>query len=366
MDQPAADVLEVSVFGPGFGECIVAHIGDGDWVVIDCCLTKGSSSKPAALNYLESMGVDPASAVRLIIITHWHDDHIRGMEQLVSTCSSARVCMPAAFGKGEFLEFIEAYSTANGVEVTSGVDEISSVIATLVRTNRQPVPATASKLLLQKAGSTACSVWALSPSDAQFLLSLQQLATMIPDVASGTKKRAVDHPNDLSVVCWLTVGDLSVLLGADLEEKQGKADLGWSAVLNSTASPQSHGKAIVFKIPHHGSENGHHDNVWSDMLARNVVSILTPWNKKYGLPKDPDIDRICNLTDQAFTTSRLKAGKFRKSRPHSVERTIRETVGQTTAILPMTGHVRFRQRVGDADPVVELLDGACPLVEITR
>src|SRR5262249_14986688 len=54
---PAADELEVTVFGPGFGECIVAHLGHDRWIVIDSCIDS-RSDKPAVLAYFEHIGVD--------------------------------------------------------------------------------------------------------------------------------------------------------------------------------------------------------------------------------------------------------------------------------------------------------------------
>ena len=37
VDPPASDVFEVSIFGPGKGESIVVHIGNGRWIVVDSC-----------------------------------------------------------------------------------------------------------------------------------------------------------------------------------------------------------------------------------------------------------------------------------------------------------------------------------------
>jgi hypothetical protein len=53
-----------------------------------------------------------------------------------------------------------------------------------------------------------------------------------------------------------SIGDIALLLGADLEET-GEEDTGWSVIVASTERP--HGKASIFKIPHHGSETAHHD-----------------------------------------------------------------------------------------------------------
>jgi len=31
------DEIEVSVFGPGYGESILVHLGAGKWVIVDSC-----------------------------------------------------------------------------------------------------------------------------------------------------------------------------------------------------------------------------------------------------------------------------------------------------------------------------------------
>src|SRR5262249_40499519 len=48
---PDNSEIDVVVVGPGFGECILIHIGDGDWIIVDSCLDN-SSGRPAALFFL--------------------------------------------------------------------------------------------------------------------------------------------------------------------------------------------------------------------------------------------------------------------------------------------------------------------------
>ncbi|PXF57856.1 MAG: hypothetical protein C4B58_08625 [Deltaproteobacteria bacterium] len=44
VDLPSPDELEISLFGPGRGECVVAHLGNNDWLVVDSCLDNTSLS----------------------------------------------------------------------------------------------------------------------------------------------------------------------------------------------------------------------------------------------------------------------------------------------------------------------------------
>ena len=62
---PELDVIEVSLFGPGYGECVVLHLGAGEWVIVDSCLDH-RTGQPATLVYLSSLGIDPAVAVKVV------------------------------------------------------------------------------------------------------------------------------------------------------------------------------------------------------------------------------------------------------------------------------------------------------------
>ena len=52
---PRDDEFELTLLGPGYGESIVMHIGEGAWVLVDSC---GRADAPAALDYLETLGID--------------------------------------------------------------------------------------------------------------------------------------------------------------------------------------------------------------------------------------------------------------------------------------------------------------------
>ena len=94
---PKCDQIEVTLFGPGYGECILLHIGNGNWVIVDSCFDE--QKEPAALTYLCDLGSNPAEVVRLIVATHWHDDHIRGMGKLVEVCNNATFCCASALSR---------------------------------------------------------------------------------------------------------------------------------------------------------------------------------------------------------------------------------------------------------------------------
>src|SRR5688572_8544014 len=106
---PDPNEVEVSVFGPGHGECVVVHLGDGEWMVVDSC-RHFEDGRAAALRYLEAEGVAVETAVKLVIVTHWHDDHIRGLGEIAERCSSARFVCSGALKATELPRLAFAHS----------------------------------------------------------------------------------------------------------------------------------------------------------------------------------------------------------------------------------------------------------------
>ena len=54
---PQRDQIEVSLFGPGYGECVLLYIGDGNWVIVDSCFDE--HQEPVALAYLRNLAQIP-------------------------------------------------------------------------------------------------------------------------------------------------------------------------------------------------------------------------------------------------------------------------------------------------------------------
>jgi glyoxylase-like metal-dependent hydrolase (beta-lactamase superfamily II) len=126
---PRLDEIEVSVFGPGFGEAIAVHFGGGQWMIVDSCLSR-VTKEPVALDYLEGIGVKLSANVRLVVSTHWHDDHIRGLAKIYEKCESAEFVCAYGLEKDQFATLVSLYSRefpAGG----SGLQEFNDVLLTL-------------------------------------------------------------------------------------------------------------------------------------------------------------------------------------------------------------------------------------------
>ena len=362
---PAKDQVEVALLGPGHGESVLVHLGNGNWVVVDSCLDS-TTHEPAALSYLAEIGVAPAEAVRLVIATHWHDDHIRGMAQLLEMCPNADFCMSAALGAEEFIAMVSAYDEPHSSKCSSGVREIREVNRLLQERpdpSRKAVPdRLINRLIPVDSGhGHRCVVTTLSPSDAQIDKFYAEIAALMPQVGQTMQRCPSQDPNQVAVVVWVEVGPLAILLGSDLEETRDPQS-GWSVIVNSATRPQ--GMASVFKVAHHGSKNGHNDEVWTEMLAESPFVVLTPFRRSQ-LPRPTDVARITGLTPDAYSTAKVRAPKA-PTRAPAVAKTLGEMGATVTKAEPKTGILRLRNG-GTADFEtwsVELIRGACHLSQV--
>jgi len=361
---PQADELEVSVFGPGFGECIVVHLTGYSWLVIDSCLD-ARTKEPAALVYFQKLRVDASKDVRFVVSTHWHNDHIRGIGRVFEKCEAAKFVCAHGLGSKEFKNLVSLYSgyfPSGG----SGVEEMRQVFSSLrsrLRGNAfvSPEFVSAGTILYEQPANPQILVKALSPSSAAYFASIVKFTEeLIPK--EGQRRSTVPsvEPNDLAIVLTVRIAGLGSLLGADLEEV-GRSGLGWQAVLDRFCEIDNFHEGI--KISHHGSETGHHPDIWPKMMKEDAWAALTPYLRgKKHLPSKRDVKRICSLSSNAYITAPSSTTKYRHPKP-AVRKQLREMGVSIVEEGARQGHIRFRRRVNDPNGewTVELFGNACEL-----
>src|SRR5947207_9415173 len=109
---PATNEIEISLFGPGFGECVVVHLGYNDWIIVDSCRDL-ASKRPVSLVYLERLGVPVDTAVKRVIATHYHDDHLDGLPEVFGAATSSTFACTAAFQNRDFAELLTNFVGMN-------------------------------------------------------------------------------------------------------------------------------------------------------------------------------------------------------------------------------------------------------------
>ena len=279
--------------------------------------------------------------------THAHDDHIAGLSQVLDACSAATFVCSSALTSEEFVAgVLEADADIEGLfrkSIRSEYRRIFDIIE-----ERDPgagMYAFEQRLLWSRdtpATAPEATIIALSPSDRAVRRAINALAAGLAKAEDRRRLVMVD-PNEFAVALSVTVGDTAVLLGADLV--RGPEGCGWGAVL-ATFSPDT--LASVFKIPHHGAPNAHHDGVWSQLVIKEVISLLAPFRAgKTPRPSPTDIARIKASSKAVYCS----ANPQQPAPSKAVKRTRAALTGLADNVRAWgtAGHVRARKVCGERD-----------------
>ena len=340
-DHPKPEQIEVSIFGRGNGESILVHLGDRNWIVVDSLM---SGEKSVPLIYFDHIGVKVDKEVKLVLASHWHDDHIKGLADVVDVAASASCSFPAAFLQDKFLKFASYFAPVPLSRATSGVKEMGRILEAMEARKWVPLQLGAAwaTLLRMPAASflhgSNVEVEAISPSQFDQLSFLAMVSQYVP-----TKRVAVRAPryseNDVSCAVQIRIGADTIVLGADLE-KTRDARSGWDAVFSAgklTGSPAS-----LMKVPHHGSVTGHHADIWNILCRSKPITSLTQWARGgHRLPKPTDVARIRQLSSESYSASTTITSGDRH-RLQAVNSVLRRTNSKVRKLDLRLGHVRHR------------------------
>ncbi|MFN2100347.1 MBL fold metallo-hydrolase [Altererythrobacter sp. MF3-039] len=336
LDRPKADQIEISIFGKGIGECSVVHVGQDRWIVIDSFLD--DDGFPVARRYLEHIGVSPEK-VQLIILTHWHDDHIRGASDLLGWASESLISYSTVLCHDEFRATIQRIAPVNGTKFQSGVQELIRVAKLLeTRQHHKRLAGPQRQLLV----ANDLRIESLSPSDQDIDLFLNEIAGWHPANDADRVLRKPDR-NDTSVAIVFEIAGEWLLFGADLEIRQSLS--GWQGVHDLYWAPR--GQCRFYKIAHHGSPNGHFVPKWENMLHSDVCAVLTPYGRgSTPRPSNDDIARINAATPNAYAAGECQLRRARRQH-NSVERSLAEASIELRRIDEKLGHVRLRSKLSE-------------------
>ncbi len=323
--KPDINVGEITLLGTGggYGESIVIHLGMGKWAVIDSCINPNTKSC-LPMDYLLSIGVDLKKDVELILITHWHDDHIKGISKLYQACESATLAISAINDREMFLHFVglEEMRTNSEASLTS-TREFAACLK-IIRGRRIPIKkASVDKVLktvqLVNNGEVS-NLLSLSPSDYAVELFDREISSLITEYGFNPNLRYTKKsPNHDSVAVIVQFGKHTALLGADLEVVQDDR-LGWYNILaNGNLLLRN---STLFKPSHHGSRNGMDPRIWSELLEEKPLTKITPYNKGHKLPTAEMLAEFQDKSNRLLLTSPSISKKRGKKRSIQIEKII--------------------------------------------
>jgi hypothetical protein len=283
--------------------------------------------------------------VRLVVATHWDDDHIQGISETFAACENARVACSAALRRKDILAYVYEQETASGA-LGSGVDELRSLLRICRERGTTVLWAKANIPLYPLPPGDTPAVVALSPSEDAYERSIESLidaAVEAKITLPRRRYRAPEGANGASVATSVRVGEIGILLGADLETS-ANTETGWDAVLKYSKPAV---RASAIKVPHHGSITAHHDGIWNELATDDPVAVLCPWTRgSHYLPTQDDLARLKSFCNTVFLTATPSLARARKDR--ELDKMIRRLHGDGVSELRGWGQVRLR-RLPDED-----------------
>ncbi len=321
---------------------------------MDSCVDE--AGHPAALSYLREIGVDAERSVRMIVVTHWHDDHIRGIFEVVRCCPSASFVCPGAFRYEEFLTLVAAYA-AGAMMLQTGTQEIGKTLGLVRERGTEALLASENRLLLRR---RRCQLWALSPSDESIRAALTYLARQMPRPMESKRPCRPRRRTTCRLRCWSSSTVPLSFSALTCYDSFSDRKRGWLRIVD-LQTEYDHPIADVLKVPHHGSSGADAKETWDRLLRARPIVALTPFQQGgVSLPKATDIDRICGKTTEAYITSLPRRGRPPK-RGSAVDKTIAGVLRNRRIQSPPFGRVTLRYSSHDRGWTAQLAGAACRL-----
>lgn len=254
------------------------RITDDRWVAIDSMLAGGEA---VALRYLRHRGVDP-SHIEIILATHWHSDHILGLDQLVTAAPNARFMYPNVHSTTQLKQIAAAGEKYASSTRPAAGQAFAAVLRALG--NRPAKPVGSSTVLIQH---RSVRLLTLSPTDHAVAQGLTALGAHLDRLRAGRPVR-IPKPNATSVAAFLVASTHCAVFGADLIDHPL---YGWDRAVIETEGQRGSTRGRLLKIPHHGSKGADATSIWSDLMDHRSVGGVSPYSPSR-LPSRADLRRV--------------------------------------------------------------------------
>lgn len=298
--MPANHKVKVVVFGRGTGEAILIEISANEWIAVDC-FNHPKEKKPAAISYLEKKGIDPKVALKKIIITHFHEDHIKGMLEMIKAASdNCNVYISQALTAKEAFEYYSNLNVLHDNPNLSGVSELCNITNYMDSLNRSVIKVKQDQVIYN---NDNYQITAIAPSEFDSQKSQEKFISLLSKTEDGVIPQAAKiNPNHFCIVLNISCKktNKNIVLGADLEICPSPEG-GWNSAMSSVMAP-AHNSIQVMKIPHHGSCTGFHEKTWEDHVEKDAISILTTFDKS-NLPRAEYINLYKKYTNNLLSTT---------------------------------------------------------------
>jgi len=267
------DSLTLFAFGPGYGELVIVRAPPNEWLVIDGCAV---GKRGYATSVLDHYQAQP----RIIVLTHPHDDHCRGLVDLLDLATPRgredqwpRIGLVAPVGPSQ--------SRGGGFvarETWRVIEAVESRWRSLPRCRWEMYSGDSEPL-----GEATIRV--LSP----------EASARKDQLARWNRGERFDK-NILSTAFLIEWRGRRLVLGSDLVD----GARGWSYCLGVDATLPDHD---VLKVPHHGSDEALHEALFRAQARVDMpLRVVTPFLKgDVVLPRFSQGEGIARIHTEAGT-----------------------------------------------------------------
>lgn len=301
-------MMEIDVFGARYGEATVISFGAREhrqFGVIDCHPRGGDPKSNPIVRFLKDRD---AKRLAFVIATHPHEDHIKGLDQVIEAYSN-RIDFFGWWG-GASPSYQVAYFKQLGRQFRAQARILGSCAASVERlldvfdsrrgppmqgndaTDGHPYP------FYESAASDGVSlkITAVSPCLAEQSKFVRSLVSGVHSDAHIDEHRWT--ANQASLALLIEYGKARIVLGGDVELPNWL----WAFSRSPIAALDPEKSPVHFvKIPHHGSSTAVHPDMWERLKKfaclgdQQTVAVVTRYTLGgMNLPEDDVLTKIAS------------------------------------------------------------------------
>lgn len=306
-------MLTIHVIGPGFGECIVIELPDGQVGVVDSFCSRHAD--PPVLDFLRTLKPEP-TRLQFVALTHPHADHCMGMHRyfkkylveefwvfhsfLQHTCSGFYKAMKekgALDAVEKALDLCSGSVWAESLNLWKAAHENSGLVKPECLLAGGCSRLCGGKVVAKFLTPNGVGKWRYENSLAS---AAQRLVEDGPILNPNWDPGGLPH-NQASGAILFEYGATRILLMADAEDEL------WRDLIEKEGDRPLL-KAHFIKGSHHGSTNGYNAKIYDCVADEDTVVVLTPFNRhEHPLPTREGVERLLPHVKEVFCTNAIEA-----------------------------------------------------------